>query len=126
MSTIEAVDLIFKDEQKTIELKRAENLKLISESGLVDFLENEFPGCSIILFGSYSRGDDTTNSDIDIAVIGTKGKKIKLTKFDKLLGLNLYSLAMFQDLQVFGSFCSYCYKQWQPTFQNPQIPHEIM
>lgn len=47
---------------------------------------------TVILFGSYSRGDDVWineteghKSDIDIAIIGTKGKEIKLTRFDKLL-----------------------------------------
>lgn len=81
-----------RDNEKTIELKRVENLKLIYESGVVKFLEESFPGTTIILFGSYSRGDDTwTNeteenrSDIDIAIIGTKGKDIDLTKFDKKL-----------------------------------------
>ncbi|MBI2106444.1 helix-turn-helix transcriptional regulator [Candidatus Woesearchaeota archaeon] len=74
-----------RDNQKIIELKRAENLKLIYESGLVEFLENTFPGCTIILFGSYSRGDDVISSDIDIAIIGAKEKQVELTKFDKML-----------------------------------------
>ena len=68
-----------------IGLKRAENLKMIYESGLVDFLSEEFPGCTIILFGSYSLGEDTTNSDIDIAAIGTKEKELDLEKFEKAL-----------------------------------------
>lgn len=74
-----------RDSQKAIELKRAENLKMIYESGLADFLRENFPGCAIILFGSYSRGDDIFSSDIDVAVVGTKGKEIELAKFDKLL-----------------------------------------
>ena len=47
------------------------------------FRFNEFPGCAIILFGSYSRGEDILGledlgnmSDIDIAVIGNKRKTI--------------------------------------------------
>ena len=81
-----------RDNEKAIELKRVENLKLIYESELAKFLSDSFPGCTVILFGSYSRGDDIwTNedeghkSDIDIAVIGTKGKNMELTKFNKLL-----------------------------------------
>ena len=74
-----------RDNPKAIALKRAENLKQIYESGLAGFLEEEFPGCAIILFGSYSLGEDITNSDIDIAVIGLKEKDINLTKFDKLM-----------------------------------------
>ena len=37
------------------------------------------------LFGSYSRGEDIIKSDIDIAIIGTKGKKIDIEKFEKIL-----------------------------------------
>src|SRR3989338_3774573 len=72
-----------RDSKKTMELKRAENLRLIYESGLNEFLEDELPGATVILFGSYSRGDDTTSSDIDIAVIGRKEKEISLEEFEK-------------------------------------------
>jgi predicted nucleotidyltransferase len=68
-----------------MQLKRVDNLKQIYESGLADFLEKEFAGATIILFGSFSRGDDTINSDIDIAVIGRKDKLINLEQFKKML-----------------------------------------
>lgn len=74
-----------RDNQKAIEFKRTENLKLIYESNITEVLEDNFPGCTIMLFGSYSKGEDITSSDIDIAIIGTKGKEIEITKFDKLL-----------------------------------------
>ena len=81
-----------RDNSNAIELKRAENLKMIYESGLSNFLFNEFPGCTIILFGSYSRGEDAwvgdakeNRSDIDIAVVGTKEKEVNLAKFEELL-----------------------------------------
>ena len=35
------------------------------------------------MFGSYSKGDDTVHSDIDIAVIGRKEKEITLKKFEE-------------------------------------------
>lgn len=74
-----------RDNQKTMLLKRVENLGFIYESGLMEYLENEFPGGTTILFGSYSRGDDTITSDIDIAVIGRKDKEVNLTKYEKEL-----------------------------------------
>ena len=81
-----------RDNKKAIEFKRAENLRMVYESGLSDFLYNEFPGCDIILFGSYSKGYDVWigetkehGSDIDIAVIGTKERKVDLTKWNILL-----------------------------------------
>lgn len=79
---------------RVIQFKRTDNLKLIYETGLVDFLEKEFAGATIILFGSYSRGEDIINSDIDIAIIGRKDKKINLEKYEKELerqiNLNFY------------------------------------
>lgn len=74
-----------RDERRAIELKRVENLKNIYISGLSDYLEVEFAGGTIILFGSYSIGGDTASSDIDIAVIGRKVKTIDLQKYNKML-----------------------------------------
>lgn len=75
-----------RDNSKALAFKRVENLRGIYESGLFEFLFWEFPGATIILFGSYSFGEDTSNSDIDIAVVGTKERKIDVGKFEKILG----------------------------------------
>ena len=74
-----------RDNHLLMNLKRANNLKEIYNSGLAEFLEKEFAGGTIILFGSYSRGEDTINSDIDIAVIGRKEKNVDLEEFEKIL-----------------------------------------
>ena len=81
-----------RESERAINLKRVENLKMLYESGLGKFLEQSFPGCTITLFGSYSKGEDIwfgeaddRSSDIDIAIIGTAGKEIDLTKFNKML-----------------------------------------
>ncbi len=74
-----------RDNQQSVWLKRTDNLKQVYESGLVQFLYDKLPGATIILFGSYSLGEDTTNSDIDLAVIGIKNKDIDLNKFEKAL-----------------------------------------
>jgi len=85
-NTIKLISVEFnRDNSKAMELKRVENLKLTYESGLSEFLEEKFAGCTIILFGSYSRGDDTINSDIDVAVIGKKIEEINLENFEKML-----------------------------------------
>lgn len=74
-----------RDGEGVVELKRVENLKMIYESGIVNVLEEKFPGSVIILFGSYSYGEDTINSDIDLAIVGCKEKEINIEKFEKLL-----------------------------------------
>lgn len=84
-----------RDEPKAIELKRVENLKNVYTSGLSDYLEKELPGGTIILFGSYSVGEDTNTSDIDIAVIERKYKMLHLEEYEKILNrkinINFYS-----------------------------------
>jgi predicted nucleotidyltransferase len=88
-----------RDNYEAIQLKRVENLNLIYESKLVDFIEEKFPGCTIILFGSYSKGEDTTSSDIDIAIIGAKEKEVNLTNFDKQLERTI-SINCYQDWNI--------------------------
>lgn len=73
------------DNPAVMQLKRVDNLKHLYESNLADFLEQELAGATIILFGSFSRGEDTIDSDIDIAVIGRKEKELNLTAYEKQL-----------------------------------------
>ena len=74
-----------RDYHIVIQLKRVDNLRQIYETGLADFLEKEFAGATIILFGSYSKGEDIINSDIDIAVISRRDKQIDLSVYEKKL-----------------------------------------
>ena len=67
-----------------IQKKRIHNLKKLYESDLVSYLIEKYPFSTIILFGSYSRGEDTEKSDIDIALIG-KEKPLEIEKFEKIL-----------------------------------------
>lgn len=78
-------------------LKRANNIKLLYESRVVEELSKKFPGTIIILFGSYAWGEDTTRSDIDIAIIGTKQKEINLEAFEKKLEREI-------NINFYGSF----------------------
>lgn len=71
--------------QKTLKLKQLENLKQLYELELTEYLEEKYPGTIIILFGSFAKGEDTTKSDIDIAIIGSKNKNINLENFEKKL-----------------------------------------
>lgn len=91
-----------RDSESAIKMKRVENLRAIYDSGLDNFLLNEFSGCTIILFGSYSRGEDVyygkeddRSSDVDIAIIGTKEKNLDLSvfedKIERKISLNFYA-----------------------------------
>jgi len=83
-----------RDSQKAINFKKIENFKLIYEANIQSFLFEEFPGSTIVLFGSYAHGEDVISSDVDIAIIGTKKHEINLKKFEDFLNrdinLNFY------------------------------------
>jgi predicted nucleotidyltransferase len=83
-----------RENREVIGLKRSDNLKQIYEFGLVNFLEEKLAGATIMLFGSYSLGEDIDRSDIDIAVIGRKPKDISLenyeTKLNRKININFY------------------------------------
>jgi predicted nucleotidyltransferase len=72
--------------QKFIQLKRIYNIQSLFSIGLVDYLKNiyEEPE-AIVLFGSYSKGEDISQSDVDIAVITPISKELKISLFEKKL-----------------------------------------
>lgn len=73
------------DNERFKQLKRVENLKKIYTSGIFNILKDKFPLSAIVLFGSYSKGEDSEKSDIDIAIINAKETKIDLEKYEEML-----------------------------------------
>lgn len=88
-----------RDNPEVIQKKRLENLQLLFDSGLTEFLEETFPASTIILFGSFSLGEDTIDSDIDIAIIGAKEKDVDTETYEHLLKRQI-------NLQFFSDFSS--------------------
>ncbi len=76
-------------------IKRSYNLFSLYNVGLVsklvDFYERPE---AIVLFGSYSRGEDTEVSDIDIAIITKRGHIPDLSQFDKCLNRKIKLLVL--------------------------------
>jgi predicted nucleotidyltransferase len=73
-------------DDKFVRMKRVYNLYSIFFSGLLDFIKNEYKEPeTIILFGSYSKGEDISKSDIDIAVITADHKEPDFSAFEKKL-----------------------------------------
>ncbi len=70
--------------------KRLYNLENIYASGLIGFLSSHYHHPpAIILFGSFSRGEDTEKSDVDLAIIGRAEKSVSLQKFQTILKKNI-------------------------------------
>ncbi len=65
--------------------KKLANLRQIYYSNLIENIASETSPNVIVLFGSYSRGEDTEESDIDLFV-QSKEKKLHLKEFEKKLG----------------------------------------
>ena len=65
--------------------KKLYNIKIIYESGLIEYLRRELSNPSIVLFGSFAKGEDTEESDIDLYIETLSRKKVSLEKFEKLL-----------------------------------------
>ena len=73
--------------------KIAYNLNFVYKSGLVEFLVDYFKNPkAIVLFGSYRKGEDMSNSDVDIAIESGEAKKYQiiglrdLLEFEKIIG----------------------------------------
>lgn len=71
--------------ERFLEKKRVFNLGNLYESGFVGHLNKEYGLSPIMVFGSYSKGDDTEKSDIDIAIITEKHKNLNLDIYEKTL-----------------------------------------
>jgi DNA-binding transcriptional regulator LsrR (DeoR family) len=68
--------------QRFFWLKKCDNLISLNDSGLLDFLRDKYEEPeAIVVFGSYSNGEDTSQSDIDIAVITKKSVELDLKQF---------------------------------------------
>ena len=72
------------DNKKFIIQKRGYNLSSIIESGLINFIEEKLMPKAIVLFGSYSKGEDIKKSDIDLFV-ECKKEDLNLKFFEKKL-----------------------------------------
>lgn len=83
--------------------KRIYNFESMYRSGLADFLHDYYSRSAVILFGSYSRGEDTSFSDIDIAIITSEKKRPDLNAFEKRLARKI-NLSVFKRNEVSDEF----------------------
>ena len=64
--------------------KKLYNLSELMDSGLIEHIKEKLTTKSIALFGSYQKGEDTEDSDIDLFV-ETEKAELDLSKFEKTL-----------------------------------------
>ncbi|MBI2106106.1 nucleotidyltransferase domain-containing protein [Candidatus Woesearchaeota archaeon] len=88
----------FKISKKTLNLKLYFNLEKLRESEIVEDLEKKYDFPTIILFGSYSQGMDTKDSDIDICVVTKIKKDFNSEKYEKIIKRNV-NLIFYDNLK---------------------------
>ena len=100
--TISGVSVYLADRvsKKFLIAKRLFNLNSIFESGLLDYMIKEYFNPVIVLFGSYSKGEDIEESDIDLYVETPKKHEFKLQKFEKILNrrIQIFNYKTIKDL----------------------------
>ena len=65
--------------------KKLYNIRKLYESGLIEFLRQELSNSPIVLFGSFAKGEDMEESDIDLYIETPLKKILALDKFEKNL-----------------------------------------
>ena len=85
-------EIFFNSEnQNAIIKKKIFNLKEIYDSKLLDIVIENFTPEAVVIMGSYPRGEDTEDSDIDIIAISKKDyKDINLEKFETFLSRKIH------------------------------------
>ena len=86
------------DNDHVIQMKRVRNLESLYTSGLVDHLLRILRPDVLVLFGSYSRGYDQEDSDIDIAVICGRENESDLKMYEEGLARTI-SLTRITDME---------------------------
>jgi len=69
------------------------NITQLIDSGLIDYLKKELSNPAVVLFGSYSRGEDIESSDIDLYVETVSHKKLNMDRYQEFMQRNIHILS---------------------------------
>ncbi len=70
--------------------KKLYNIKTLYECGLIKFIKIKLSNPTIILFGSYSRGEDDEKSDVDLCIETPSKQKVNFKKFERMLNREIH------------------------------------
>ncbi len=75
--------------------KRIFNLYRIERYNLLQILKDAYSARTIVLFGSFAKGEDVEESDIDLLILSNKKQRINLSKYEKTFNrkINLHILS---------------------------------
>jgi len=72
--------------------KKILNIMKIKESEFIDYLIKSLYPQSIVLYGSYLKGEDIGSSDIDLLIISKTKKRLEIERFEKILKRRIHIL----------------------------------
>lgn len=91
------------DNEKFREYKRFFNIQNLINSEFINLLDREFTYPTIVVFGSFEKGEDSVNSDIDIFILSETKKELNLEQFEKKLKrkmqLHVFSKNEYENLK---------------------------
>ncbi len=106
LKTIKTGNVIFysadRSSEKFLMEKKFFNIKKLHEKGLLKYIKTELHNPIIILFGSYGKGEDIENSDIDLYIQTPSKKGIQISGFEKLLERKI-QIFRFSDIKEVGN-----------------------
>jgi len=74
---------------------------LLKAAPLTDFLAEKYPDSSVVLYGSCARGEDDSESDLDLLIVGKKIRHVDMSAYEKQLSrriaLLVYSKSEWED-----------------------------
>jgi len=89
LTTAKTGDVVFytanRASEKYLLEKKLHNIRRMYESGLIDYLKRELSNPAIVLFGSFAKGEDVEESDIDLYIETHSKREVELGKFEKTL-----------------------------------------
>ena len=65
--------------------KRLFNIRSLYNSGIIEYIVKAYGHPVIILFGSYAKGEDVEESDIDLFIESEGKKSLEFDRFEKML-----------------------------------------
>lgn len=89
LSTLNLGNVVFytanRSSNKYLLEKKLFNIFSIYNSGFIDFIMKELSNPPVIVFGSYAKGEDLENSDIDLYIETQSNRDLRLENFEQIL-----------------------------------------